>query len=136
MTCAWRWDELIERALAAHPPRAGKQAPARNLALRLRDRREEFLHFTTDFTVTFSNNTAEQAIRMIKVKTKVSGGFRTLCGAATFLADTRLHLHRPQERRAGRSRSTRRAPRQSLDPANASDLNSHLTGRRDLNGPV
>jgi transposase len=81
-----RWDELIERALAAHPPRAGKQAPARNLALRLRDRREEFLHFTTDFTVAFSNNTAEQAIRMIKVKTKVSGGFRTLRGAATFLA--------------------------------------------------
>lgn len=81
-----RWDELIERALAAHPPRTGKQTPARNLALRLRDRREEFLHFTTDFTVTFSNNTAEQAIRMIKVKTKVSGGFRTLHGAATFLA--------------------------------------------------
>ncbi len=81
-----RWDELIERALAARPPRAGKQTPARNLALRLRDRREEFLHFTTDFTVTFSNNTAEQAIRMIKVKTKVSGGFRTLHGAAAFLA--------------------------------------------------
>ena len=32
----------------------------------------------------FSNNTAEQAIRMIKVKTKVSGGFRTVRGAATF----------------------------------------------------
>ena len=81
-----RWDELIERALATHPPRTGKQTPARNLALRLRDRREEFLHFTTDFTVPFSNNTAEQAIRMIKVKSKVSGGFRTLHGAATFLA--------------------------------------------------
>jgi hypothetical protein len=81
-----RWDELLERALAAHPPRTGKQTPARNLALRLRDRREEFLYFTTDFTVAFSNNTAEQAIRMIKVKTKVSGGFRTLRGAATFLA--------------------------------------------------
>lgn len=28
----------------------------------------------------------DQAIRMIKVKTKVSGGFRTLTGAQTFLA--------------------------------------------------
>lgn len=80
-----RWGHTIERALAAHPPRPGKQTPARNLALRLRDRREEFLHFTTDFAVAFSNNCAEQAIRMIKVKTKVSGGFRTLPGAQTFL---------------------------------------------------
>jgi transposase len=81
-----RWDETIERALAVHPPRRGKQTPARNLALRLRDRREEFLHFTADFQVAFSNNCAEQAIRMIKIKTKVSGGFRTLHGAQTFLA--------------------------------------------------
>jgi Transposase IS66 family len=75
-----RWDETLERALAVHPPRPGRQTPARNLALRLRDRREEFLHFTTDFPGAFSNNCAEQAIRMIKIKTKVSGGFRTLTG--------------------------------------------------------
>jgi transposase len=81
-----RWDQTLERALAAHPPRPGKQTPARNLALRLRDRRDEFLRFTADFNVTFSNNCAEQAIRMIKTKTKVSGGFRTLAGARTFLA--------------------------------------------------
>lgn len=81
-----RWDATVERALAVHPSTSRKQAPARNLALRLRDRRDEFLHFTTDFQVTFSNNCAEQAIRMIKIKTKVSGGFRTLAGARTFLA--------------------------------------------------
>lgn len=81
-----RWDYTLERALAAHPPRPGEQTPARNLALRLRDRREEFLHFTDDFDVAFSNNCAEQAIRMIKIKTKVSGGFRALAGAQTFLA--------------------------------------------------
>jgi transposase-like protein len=81
-----RWEEVTGQALARHPPRPGKQTPARNLALRLRNRREEFLHFTTDFTVAFSNNVAEQAIRMIKIKTKVSGGFRTLHGAQTFLA--------------------------------------------------
>jgi transposase len=81
-----RYDRLVERALTLHPPRNGKQTPARNLALRLRDRRDEFLRFAADFTVGFSNNTAEQAIRMIKTKTKVSGGFRTLTGAQTFLA--------------------------------------------------
>jgi transposase len=81
-----RYDRLVDRALALHPPRTGKQSPARNLALRLRDRRDEFLRFATDFTVGFSNNPAEQAIRMIKTKTKVSGGFRTLTGAQTFLA--------------------------------------------------
>jgi len=81
-----RYDRLVERALALHPPRTGKQGPARNLALRLHQRNDEFLRFATDFTVGFSNNTAEQAIRMIKTKTKVSGGFRTLVDAQTFLA--------------------------------------------------
>lgn len=80
------WDALVTQGMTAHPPRSGRQTPARNLVLRLRDRREEFLRFTDNFTVTFSNNVAEQAIRMIKTKTKVSGGFRTLTGARTFLA--------------------------------------------------
>lgn len=83
---SWRYDELVARALKVHPTRRGKQTPARNAALRLQARKDEFLRFTTDFTVGFTNNVAEQAIRMIKVKTKVSGGFRTLTGAQTFLA--------------------------------------------------
>jgi transposase len=81
-----RYDRLVERALTIHPARPGKQTPARNLALRLRDRKTEFLRFATDFTVGFSNNVAEQAVRMVKSKTRVSGGFRTLKGAQTFLA--------------------------------------------------
>jgi transposase len=80
-----RYDRLVERALSIHRPRSGKQTPARNLALRLRDRKTEFLRFATDFTVSFSNNVAEQAVRMVKSKTRVSGGFRTLKGAQTFL---------------------------------------------------
>ena len=100
-----RWDETLERALAVHPPRPRRQTPARNLALRLRDRREEFLHFTTDFRVAFSNNCAEQAIRMIKIKTKVSGGFRTLTGA--------------QRRRAYDQRST--------TPSTSSQLGARIT---------
>jgi transposase len=83
---SWRYDRLVDRALAVHPPRPGKQSPARNLALRLRDRKDEFLRFASNFSVAFSNNVAEQAVRMVKSKTRVSGGFRTLKGAQIFLA--------------------------------------------------
>jgi transposase len=81
-----RYDRLVDRALTLHPAQPGKQTPARNLALRLRSRKPEFLRFATDFTIAFSNNVAEQAVRMVKSKTRVSGGFRTLKGAQTFLA--------------------------------------------------
>jgi transposase-like protein len=80
-----RYDRVVERALTIHQARPGKQTPARNLALRLQNRKTEFLRFTTNFTVAFSNNVAEQAVRMVKSKTRVSGGFRTLKGAQTFL---------------------------------------------------
>jgi transposase len=72
--------------LRIHPARPGKQIPARNLALRLQTRRAEFLRFAADFTVAFSNNVAEQAVRVVRSKTRVSGGFRTLKGVQTFLA--------------------------------------------------
>jgi transposase len=81
-----RYDDLVTRALTIHPPRPGRQTPARNLALRLQTRKTEFLRFAADFTVGFSNNVAEQAVRMVKSKTRVSGGFRTLKGAQIFLA--------------------------------------------------
>jgi transposase len=83
---ASRYDQVIDRALAVHPAQPGRQTPARNLALRLQTRKTEFLRFAADFTVAFSNNVAEQAVRMVKSKTRVSGGFRTLQGAQTFLA--------------------------------------------------
>ena len=44
------------------------------------------LRFLVDFEVPFTNNLAEQALRMMKVKMKISGGFRTPEGAHAFAA--------------------------------------------------
>ncbi|PJA11535.1 MAG: IS66 family transposase, partial [Elusimicrobia bacterium CG_4_10_14_0_2_um_filter_63_34] len=38
-----------------------------------------------DFRVPFTNNHAEQILRMLKVRQKISGGFRTKTGAERFL---------------------------------------------------
>ena len=42
------------------------------------------MRFLTDFDVPFTNNLAEQDLRMMKVKMKISGSFRTLEGAQVF----------------------------------------------------
>jgi len=61
-----------------------KQNKALNLIDRLRTHGDDVWRFAADHTVPFSNNTAEQAVRMPKVKQKISGGFRTALGLETF----------------------------------------------------
>jgi transposase len=61
-----------------------KQSKATNLIGRLRDYREDVWRFMTQPDVPFTNNLAEQTVRMPKVKQKVSGCFRTLKGAQTY----------------------------------------------------
>ena len=55
-----------------------------NLALRLQKFREDVLRFWHDPDVPFTNNLAERDLRMMKVRQKISGGFRTLGGAEIF----------------------------------------------------
>jgi len=76
--------------LARRPGARGRKAkrPGHNLLVRLRDYRDDVLRFLTDFTVPFTNNQAEQDLRMMKLRMKISGTFRTLEGAQVF-ADIR-----------------------------------------------
>ena len=61
-----------------------KQSIAHNLLRRFRLYADSILLFIRDLTVPFINNMAERAVRMPKVKQKISGCFRTLVGANNF----------------------------------------------------
>jgi len=61
-----------------------KRRTGHNLLLRLQGRRQDVLRFVTNLDVPFTNNQAEQDGRMMKLKQKISGGFRSREGAEDF----------------------------------------------------
>jgi len=88
-----RYDSLVAagKELNPPPPRTGKRGrpalgPAGSLLARLATHRADVLRFATDFRVPLDNNQAERDVRMVKLQQKISGGWRSQTGAASFLA--------------------------------------------------
>ena len=95
-----RYDAIVASGLAFHDEQTplarglakpgGKtrgRAPRRtghNLLLRFHTRRDDTLRFLRDPAVPFSNNEAERDVRMMKLRMKISGGFRSQEGATDF----------------------------------------------------
>jgi transposase len=88
-----RYQRLLADGQAANPPpptigrRQGcaRRSPAGRLLLRLDTHRDEVLRTLDDTRVPFDNNQAERDLRMVKLQQKISGCWRTLAGAETFL---------------------------------------------------
>lgn len=88
-----KYMEILLRGRAEQPPpvvkpegQRGRGAKSKSLNLidRLEKHKESVLAFLRSEEVPFTNNRAEQDIRMVKVKMKVSGSFRTKAGAQMF----------------------------------------------------
>ena len=89
-----RYRALVQIGLAANPPPtertnergAIKKSDVLNLLLRLQQHEELILRFMTRFEVPSTNNQAETDLRMMKLRQKISGCFRTVEGSAIFCA--------------------------------------------------
>jgi transposase len=88
-----RYDAIVAQGLAFHEglpalPRLERGAIPRrighNLLLRLDQRRADVLRFLHDPNVPFTNNRAEGDARMMKLRQKISGGFRAQASADDF----------------------------------------------------
>jgi len=87
-----KYNLLVEEGYRQHPlakKEVGKRgvikkSKTQNLLERFKNHGEDIIRFIRDFRVPFGNNLAEQAVRMMKVKQKISGCFRSKEGAQSF----------------------------------------------------
>lgn len=87
-----KYDLLVQEGYLQHPvaeKQPGKRgvvkkSKTQNLLKRFKNHREDIIRFIRDFSIPFGNNVAEQAVRMMKVKQKISGCFRSKEGATSF----------------------------------------------------
>lgn len=81
-----RGDDECLRPPPKEPGKRGRQkkSKSRNLLERLRDFEEDALRFMSVAIVPFTNNQAENDLRMTKVQQKISGCFRSMEGARIF----------------------------------------------------
>jgi transposase len=88
------YERIVEAGYAENPqaaPPGGpkprgrpKQSKARNLLDRFRDHSEGILAFMGDFAVPFDNNQSERDLRMMKLREKISGTFRSFGALVNF----------------------------------------------------
>ena len=101
-----QYQQIIDEGYKVIPPppprKKGQRGPikkgrARRLLERLDEKRDEILDFIYDFSKPFDNNQAERDIRMIKVKQKISGTFRSpimakfFCKIRSYISTTIKH---------------------------------------------
>ena len=104
-----QYHEILSQGWEANPlpkkppkKKKGQQAKskAQNLLTRFSDFEDSALAFLHDINVPFTNNLAEQDIRMLKVRLKISGCFRTVEGAKHF---ARIRSYFSTARKQGRN---------------------------------
>jgi transposase len=90
------YDAIVAEGFAFHEAQPALVSTARirkgrvprrtghNLLHRLRVRQQDVLRFLSDPSVPFTNNLAERDGRMMKLRQKISGGFRSVEGAEDF----------------------------------------------------
>ena len=87
------YHQILEEGLKEYPPpeppvkkKRGrkKQTKSKNLLDRMMEKTDYVLAFLSDASIPFDNNLGERDIRMMKVKQKISGTFRSIEGAQWF----------------------------------------------------
>jgi transposase-like protein len=81
-----RYDEIVSAGFDVSKDTKSRfyQAEEKKLLKRLKKYRDNHLLFAVNFAVPFDNNLSERDLRMVKIKQKVSGCFRSLGGAKIF----------------------------------------------------